>query len=152
MYKKIGKIVSRLGLFTIITVCALLITGSIFDNTYAQRYNSPTQISVDSIMNMHGDLLIPSAYGVVNFSGNSGILFFQPGASADTLVNDNIYYNSKSDHSIILVNWCDTMISMGGDSTVMSMRFLGADSVVISTRKIPGYVNDTAFYNYLIIK
>jgi len=95
---------------------------------------------------------ITTGNGVSNFANSTGIAFFEPGLTEDTLVHSDIYYNSQTDHSLIFLQYCDTVGKGYGDSLILSYRFLSADTIIIQTLKAPGSGTDTAWYAYWIVE
>jgi len=89
--------------------------------------------------------------GDVDLGDLTGLLYFGATLTKDTIVNSNIEFTSRSDHSVIFVSWNDT-ITPPLDSVVLGTHVWAAGSCLVSISKAMTIGTDTAWYGYGIFQ
>ncbi|HDY89340.1 MAG TPA: hypothetical protein ENH82_14640 [bacterium] len=115
------------------------------------RSGFPFWIVDTSIADVGSTLTELVSAGRNNFSNTSGLRFFGVGATLDTIINPNIDFVSRSNHSLVFLTHADT-VGSSFDSVFISTHVFADDSCIVRSSKATTVGTDTGWYAYFIMK
>jgi len=90
--------------------------------------------------------------GDVDLGDLTGLQYFGVGLTVDTILNSNIEFTSRSDHSVIFVSWVDSNDGDALDTLALSAHVWAAGSCLVATSDTMTAGGDTFWYGYAIFQ
>ncbi len=132
-------------------------TTSNFDRIWIQKTPEITGVNNDTMTNMpdgtwdFGDADIKTSGDIYLGAQSNGINFIGLDLTQDTIVSDAILFTSRSDHSIVLVAWADTLASpLDTTSFGLSTHVWAVGSCLVVTSAVVTVGIDTGFYGWSV--